>query len=61
MGALIDILIDFGYWGMLAAAFLAYVQVFLYPVEPSHTAYTIIKQSPGHIANGGINGELYRV
>lgn len=23
MGALIDILIDFGYWGMLAAAFLA--------------------------------------
>ena len=66
MGALIDILIDFGYWGMLAAAFLAgsffpfsseavmtaLVAVGLYPVQL--TIYATIGNVAGGLFNYGV-------
>ena len=66
MGALIDILIDFGYWGMLAAAFLAgsffpfsseavmtaLVAVGLDPVQL--TIYATIGNVAGGLCNYGV-------
>lgn len=63
MGALIDILIDFGYWGMLAAAFLA-GSFFPFSSEAVMTALVAIGLDPvqltiyatiGNVAGGLFN------
>ena len=63
MGALIDILIDFGYWGMLAAAFLA-GSFFPFSSEAVMTALVAVGLDPvqltiyatiGNVAGGLFN------
>ena len=63
MGALIDILIDFGYWGMLAAAFLA-GSFFPFSSEAVMTALVAVVLDPvqltiyatiGNVAGGLFN------
>lgn len=63
MGALIDILIDFGYWGMLAAAFLA-GSFFPFSSEAVMTALVAVGLNPvqltiyatiGNVAGGLFN------
>lgn len=63
MGALIDILIDFGYWGMLAAAFLA-GSFFPFSSEAVMTALVTVGLDPvqltiyatiGNVAGGLFN------
>lgn len=63
MGALIDILIDFGYWGMLAAAFLA-GSLFPFSSEAVMTALVAVGLDPvqltiyatiGNVAGGLFN------
>ena len=69
MGALIDILIDFGYWGMLAAAFLA-GSFFPFSSEAVMTALVAVGLDPvqltmyatiGNVAGGLFNSGVGRM
>ena len=69
MGALIDILIDFGYWGMLAAAFLA-GSFFPFSSEAVMTALVAVGLDPvqltiyatiGNVAGGLFNDGVGRM
>ena len=53
MGALIDILIDFGYWGMLAAAFLA-GSFFPFSSEAVMTALVAVGLDPVQLTIYGV-------
>ena len=62
MGALIDILIDFGYWGMLAAAFLA-GSFFPFSSEAVMTALVAVGLDPVQLTIyatiGNVDGGLF--